>query len=1352
MTTTAHPNIRPVQLAGGRVLALAALRPPLALDAGSVVGKYGDEGKYVTLESGHVIFITDRSGFVPKHLRAGDAEAKRFTRAGLEKALIDHHEQMGGGFTDHDDATEASLQAPFVFRGRHGKLPEEIGRHLDASPAMKRVVRLARPGEVAGGEDAMAQLGEDRYLSLLKNKTTGRLTAAKATATASDDPEISFLSAIHDHLPGGRGKVTAVKPGELRVGTKFTIHGNAFRVAEDDQGHRVLQGGVDFPSTPLDALRSVPVDVGSFRQGRAAKGDSYEGAGRMIRRAKVAPADDIPFGGAEPTGRMLALSSGRVLSLAAGGYVKGRDGAMVRFRTIDDRVVPFVDSDPNADPATRAAYHRQQARSHRFLAEKIAERANKADQAGRKVPHLTEANGVADLSAHYADKGGEITQDGNGFKVRLPAQKRIHRYDIDTDPRSTGKPFKFAGEGFYDQYSPDYREPTNAPSASPDRVRAEAYAGVADQHDAAAAHHDAAAKAGHAASGKPTPAVPIPAAATTSPQHEAAAAHHAARAADTAGKASDLHREAAARHAKAAVTLRASAGSPAARLASSSARQGSRNAEAAEKPALAPAARPPVELRTPQGISTVESRFGADAPTHPNAIMGRVKAGDTVKVNGKLTHVDAVRSTTERQQGPKGPVDQHLITTTVEGRDVATGAKVSHRFTGEHAIARPPTLAPDSVGGTREPAASADSAVVAHESAATRHLAEAAKGGIAAAPHRKAAELHAAAAKMAGATEAKPVQVVAVRRAEPINDPTAPDYKLTGIAGRLAALESSHSVLKAETADSIADHLAAAQYHETSGSYGDAEDRERAAHAALLHRQAANSLAAKGKASGGGTDSKNAREASKLVHGHVGIDYSPKAVAAANADYASRKEELTSGQPVRAIRYDADAAGTSGVKPGLFGQPTVDPVTRGTTPGLFPDRGAAPASLPKTTAADAKIAAKFDPTATPMLPLAPAAAPAVAGLTPPEPAAYTAPGWTRHGSFDGADGRRYEVTSRPHGKAGEVEVRRVDAPVMHARATFPTAGNRGYKYVTSSANYQPVHVEPAAGTVGSPEEISRAVVAAKAKIAPAKTEAPDAAAAREAASAESHKYDAPADRPPGVPYGGAKPPAPGATVHQTTLATPEGHTITVTTDRLRDGVYMHQVQAHRRGPDYAVRQMMAPTRQTDASRHDAATRHVALVQKYRAAMVKKGHTIVGDVRPPASPPPAPYVPPKYANVFDAVHKIHGSRPMDGSGLSMAARSGGRVLALAAVRVDRDVLRVPLALAAAGGGPPLSRCPACGSADVDRTARPSGGRSVDACRHCGHRWTHTPGTVTVDQHTPEPGFDADGFATDQDLPF
>lgn len=325
--------------------------------AGMVVGAHGDYGHYVTLEDGRVVFITGGAGVVPPRLAADAGASKRFTRAGLQRAILEHHRAMNGGEDDFTsgmerELTEAAGSASDAFRF-YRKLPTEIKDAIADHPALRRVFTVTDDPRAAHGADAYGTLG-DRYIEIARAKAGSPLNAAMETARTSQDPEMRLLAHVHDHLPEDgaslKAKATrlqasapknleragrleeqaktataadaarlrrqatrlrrdaadapgraaeheraaanatrreAVNAAGLRVGDRFHVNGQEFRVAEhqDEEGnrYRILRGS-DLQPVPVDAVSHLPIDRGTFKPGR-------------LRKATVTTYDDgIPFG------------------------------------------------------------------------------------------------------------------------------------------------------------------------------------------------------------------------------------------------------------------------------------------------------------------------------------------------------------------------------------------------------------------------------------------------------------------------------------------------------------------------------------------------------------------------------------------------------------------------------------------------------------------------------------------------------------------------------------------------------------------------------------------------------------------------------------------------------------------------------------------------------------------------------------------------------------------------------------------------------------------------------------------------------------------------------------------------
>lgn len=192
-----------------------------------------------------------------------------FTKAAVERKLMDRHEQQGGGFTADDDAQLASF---YGIRGAttfYGKLPGEIEHYKQNNPAAEKLFTVTEDRTRSHGQDAMHELG-DRYWQILDNITGNRIRGAKETLRKDGDPGTQFWLAVHDNLPAfkNRPRQQAVDPTQLQVGQEFELNGSKFQVVEDADGYRILKDGDEYPATPVDALagEKIPVDQNTLTE------------------------------------------------------------------------------------------------------------------------------------------------------------------------------------------------------------------------------------------------------------------------------------------------------------------------------------------------------------------------------------------------------------------------------------------------------------------------------------------------------------------------------------------------------------------------------------------------------------------------------------------------------------------------------------------------------------------------------------------------------------------------------------------------------------------------------------------------------------------------------------------------------------------------------------------------------------------------------------------------------------------------------------------------------------------------------------------------------------------------------
>jgi hypothetical protein len=206
---------------------------------------------------------TGEGGKVEQAKTQEGAKPRKFFKADLERALLDRHEREAG---NEQNALQSEIEdqgiGAFTF---HQKLPEEVTTFLEGRPELKKVFRVTQNRSEAGGEDAMANLG-DRYFDIAGQRGGKDIENALQHAEKSQDPEAQMQAAIYRNLPPTKDRVPYKMQDAANVptGTKFKIQGHEFQVVEDADGFRVLKDGDDYPALPADQVGKIPIDKQSI--------------------------------------------------------------------------------------------------------------------------------------------------------------------------------------------------------------------------------------------------------------------------------------------------------------------------------------------------------------------------------------------------------------------------------------------------------------------------------------------------------------------------------------------------------------------------------------------------------------------------------------------------------------------------------------------------------------------------------------------------------------------------------------------------------------------------------------------------------------------------------------------------------------------------------------------------------------------------------------------------------------------------------------------------------------------------------------------------------------------------------
>ena len=218
---------------------------------------------------------------------------RQFNRKRVESEIIrlgrDIEEATQGPRTRLAAANDSLAEvSPFTF---DGPLPTEVKEHFEG----RTEVLTKLKGNVRGahGEEIIETIGAEQYYQLVEQEFRGGDTikieniraATQGQESGDFDPELSFLLHIHEKLADPNAKLSAqqvVKTEDLKIGDKFTIHGEEFEVIQDEFGQKVLQDDKPFIA---DALKQIPVDKGSLEQAKATQPQSER------EKPKVSPSE-----------------------------------------------------------------------------------------------------------------------------------------------------------------------------------------------------------------------------------------------------------------------------------------------------------------------------------------------------------------------------------------------------------------------------------------------------------------------------------------------------------------------------------------------------------------------------------------------------------------------------------------------------------------------------------------------------------------------------------------------------------------------------------------------------------------------------------------------------------------------------------------------------------------------------------------------------------------------------------------------------------------------------------------------------------------------------------------------------
>lgn len=206
---------------------------------------------------------------------------RRWTKTEIEQKLIDRYRELNQ--TSGEARADQEFDTGSFTTTFYKKIPSEIKDQF--TPAeVARMFRVSDNRKLATAEDVARDMGWDQYMAEVRRREAGRSAvigdAKKFFRDNAIDPELEFLSTLHDQLPKGKLKdMETVVPTDLVPGSEFTIKGEKFRVeveGEGDSSVLVVRDGEKYPTVPVAALDTIPVDRGSISEGKGSP-EPYRG-------------------------------------------------------------------------------------------------------------------------------------------------------------------------------------------------------------------------------------------------------------------------------------------------------------------------------------------------------------------------------------------------------------------------------------------------------------------------------------------------------------------------------------------------------------------------------------------------------------------------------------------------------------------------------------------------------------------------------------------------------------------------------------------------------------------------------------------------------------------------------------------------------------------------------------------------------------------------------------------------------------------------------------------------------------------------------------------------------------------
>lgn len=209
----------------------------------------------------------------------------KLTKDTIRQRLLEMYEDMHGALAAEQELMDSGIG--MAWTSFYKRIPTEVMEATEGRPDLRHMMHIVEQSNQAGGEDAIADIGFDRWIHLLELTGQGQGRKAIEFFRESEDldPESSFWSHVIEILPKGQLNLEFIPAEQVRAGAEFTLGGVKLKTQVRASDGAIIVRPVDervAGFAPSDTLPAEKPKSGAIKRAKA--------QGRELDMSKYLPA------------------------------------------------------------------------------------------------------------------------------------------------------------------------------------------------------------------------------------------------------------------------------------------------------------------------------------------------------------------------------------------------------------------------------------------------------------------------------------------------------------------------------------------------------------------------------------------------------------------------------------------------------------------------------------------------------------------------------------------------------------------------------------------------------------------------------------------------------------------------------------------------------------------------------------------------------------------------------------------------------------------------------------------------------------------------------------------------------